>query len=59
MTKAQFLDKFQPNYFRIFDKDEDGKLSVPELKQIMSSLGEKMAGRYSKIKTKWPAGIQK
>ena len=32
-------------FFRIFDKDDDGKLSVPELKKIMSSLGEKMVGR--------------
>ena len=28
------------NYFRLFDKDEDGKLSVDEMREIMVNLGE-------------------
>ena len=29
-------------YFRIFDKDDDGFISVDELRHIMQSLGEKL-----------------
>ena len=29
-------------FFRIFDKDDDGFISVDELRHIMQSLGEKM-----------------
>ena len=32
--------------FRIFDKDEDGKLSVAELKKVVSTLGDRITGRY-------------
>lgn len=31
--------------FRIFDKDDDGYITVDELRHIMQSLGEKMAER--------------
>ena len=31
--------------FRIFDKNEDGKLSVPELKRVVSTLGDRITGR--------------
>ena len=32
-------------YFRIFDKDDDGFISVEELRHIMQSLGEKMSDK--------------
>merc|ERR1712223_868044 len=46
----QMLSKQQRNYtqdslrdaFRIFDKDDDGLISVDELRHIMLSFGEKM-----------------
>ena len=31
--------------FRIFDKDDDGFISVEELRHIMQSLGEKMTDK--------------
>jgi Ca2+-binding EF-hand superfamily protein len=35
----------ESSVFRIFDKDEDGKLTVEEFKKIMGSLGERLSGR--------------
>ena len=40
LLSASFQDLF---VFRIFDKDDDGLISVEELRHIMLSFGEKMS----------------
>ena len=34
--------------FMLFDKDEDGVLSFPELTVVMKSLGQRPSGKYLK-----------
>ncbi len=41
-TGHRFECKIFVIFFRIFDKDDDGFISVDELRHIMQSLGEKM-----------------
>ena len=38
--------------YRIFDKDDDGLLTVEELRKIMSSLGDRMTSRDIDIMVK-------
>ena len=40
-----FYDIFSLPFFRIFDKDDDGFISVDELRHIMQSLGEKLTDK--------------
>ena len=39
-------------YFRLFDKDDDGLLSVAELRNIMTSLGDKMTNKEANAMVK-------
>ena len=39
MTDCSYLS------FRYFDKDKDGFLTVPELRKIMTSMGDRMSKR--------------
>ena len=39
-------------YYRIFDKDDDGLLTVEELRKIMSSLGDRMTSKDIDIMVK-------
>ena len=36
---------FQGFYFSIFDKDDDGYIPVPEMREILQSLGDKMSDK--------------